>query len=280
MSETNEQQSQPPTTAAIQRTPMAFEPSNMDDAWRMAKLYAESNLMPGHLRGNPANIVVTIAYGRELGLSPIQSIMDIFVVNGKPGTSAGLVVAQCLKHRDQCAYFVLVETTDEKAVYETMRVGAPMPTRMEFTLAQATRAGLRGDNWSKYPAAMLRARCSSHLARAVYPDLVRNVYDRDEVIEMEETERGFTVPPPPPKRPVIVSVDADGVISERPVASDEQDGPPSEARLRALLEAATSRGDVITLAPAVRLYAGDDKQHSLRTLYDATLRRVSGRDDA
>jgi len=53
---------------------------------------------------------------------------------------------------------------------------------MSFTIEQAQRAGVTGkDNWKKYPEAMLRARCISALARAVYPDVVLGIYETDEL---------------------------------------------------------------------------------------------------
>jgi hypothetical protein len=52
---------------------------------------------------------------------------------------------------------------------------------MSFTTADAQRAGLNGDNWRKYPAAMLRARCLSAICRAVFPDLCLGLYDPDEL---------------------------------------------------------------------------------------------------
>jgi hypothetical protein len=47
-----------------------------------------------------------------------------------------------------------------------------------FTIEEAQAAGLAGkDNWKKYPAAMLRARCVSALSRAVYPEAVLGIYE-------------------------------------------------------------------------------------------------------
>jgi len=79
-------------------------------------------------------------------------------------------------------FFRCVESTDERAAYSTQRKGDPEPTTLTFTLAQAKQAGLvqAGGNWAKYPAAMLRARASSALARDVYPDLLLGCYEEDE----------------------------------------------------------------------------------------------------
>ena len=53
---------------------------------------------------------------------------------------------------------------------------------MDWTLADAERAKLTGkDNWAKFPKAMLRARVSADLCRAVFPDALMGVYDPDEM---------------------------------------------------------------------------------------------------
>lgn len=162
-------------TAAI--TP--FEPHNIDEALKLSEILSKSTLLPEALRGKPGDVLVTLITGRELGLSPMQAIRGLYVVKGKAVMSADLQVAMVKRH-PECSFFKLVSSDDKAATYETERKGEGK-TAMTFTIQQAQQAGLSGgDNWRKYPAAMLRARCASALARAVYPDLTLGVYDPDE----------------------------------------------------------------------------------------------------
>lgn len=159
----------------------AFEPSSISDAVRLAELLVASRLLPRAV-STPEAAFAIIATGRELGLTAMQSLRSIHVIEGKPTLSSDLVLALVKSRRDVCMWFRLVESTDQVATYETHRVGEPSPTRMSFSMADAQRAGVTGkDNWRKYPAAMLRARCITALARAVYPDLAMGVYDPDEL---------------------------------------------------------------------------------------------------
>ncbi len=159
----------------------AFEPRDIDEGFHMAKLLVLSGLLPRGVQ-RPEAAFAIIAAGRELGLTAMQSLRSIHIIEGKPTLSADLVAALCKSRPDICQYFRLVESTDKVARYETLRRGEPCPTPMSFTWEDATRAGVTGkDNWKKYPAAMLRARCITALARAVYPDLAMGVYDPDEV---------------------------------------------------------------------------------------------------
>jgi hypothetical protein len=158
-----------------------FIPTGIDQAEKLAITLAKSSLLPDALRGKPSDVLVTIIAGHELGLSPMQAVRSMHIIKGKPVLSADLMVA-LVKRQPQCIYFKLVESTNEKATYECERKGEGKTT-LSFTIQDAQRARLSGDNWVKYPAAMLRARCSAALARAVFPDLTLGVYDPDEARE-------------------------------------------------------------------------------------------------
>lgn len=187
------------------KTLAAFEPTTLTEAMDLSKTISSASLIPAALRGKPADVLISIMAGRELGLSPMQSLRSMHVVQGRPVMSADLMVALCVKATDVCSYFQLVESTQEIATYETHRKGQKTPTKMYFTLEQAKRAGLTGkDNWRSYPEAMLRARCAAALARAVYPDLLAGVYESSEL--REATQPLGVVPPPevdvtPPPEP-------------------------------------------------------------------------------
>ena len=141
-----------------------------------------ASLLPSHLRGKPADVYLIAMTGHELGMSALQAIRSIHVIEGKPTLSADGMASLVTARSSVCVYLMPVEMTDVVCTYETQRVGHPAPVRYSFSMEDAKRAGLVGKgNWSKFPAAMLRARCVSALCRAVYPDLVAGIYDPDEL---------------------------------------------------------------------------------------------------
>lgn len=155
------------------------------DLMTMASTLAKSALIPSALRGKPEDVFVILQTGAELGLSPMQALRGIHVIEGKASLGADLIVGQCVKRKDVCEYFTLLSSTDALATYETKRVGAPSATKLSFSIEQARNAGLLSKgNWSKYPAAMLRARCATAIARAVYPDLAMGLYEPSEAEEI------------------------------------------------------------------------------------------------
>ncbi len=166
----------------------AFEPRDWVEAAKVAEALSRSGMLPRSIQRPEAALAILIQ-GRELGLTVMQSLRSIYVVDGKPTLSAQLMHALCLRH-PACEYFALVEASDQSATWETKRRGAPTPVRVVFSRADAERAGLAGkDNWKKYPRQMLSARACSELARAVYPDAVGNLYDPDE-LGAETTPQG------------------------------------------------------------------------------------------
>jgi hypothetical protein len=189
----------------VQATPAPFEPADLEQAFTLAENLSQASLLPQYLRGKPHDVFMTLLLGRDLGLTAMQAITGIHVIDGKPSVSAGLAVA-LVKRSPACRYFRLVEESDQGVSYETQRQGEPGPQRMSYTIEDAKRAGLLGKkNWQAYPRAMMRARCSMALARDVYPDVVANVYDPEElergVIDVVSVEQMTAPPPRPASRP-------------------------------------------------------------------------------
>jgi hypothetical protein len=207
--------------------PAALTPSNLAEMKELATLAVKSGLLNEAI-STPEAAFVIIATGMELGLSPMQSLRGIHVIEGKPVLSADLLVALA-KRSPECLYFRLVESSYERATYETRRRGEPRPTVLTWTLEDARRAELAHKRtWKAHPAAMLRARCAAALARAVYPDLLLGVYEEDEGDEIRQSRL---------PRPVRVSQPAPEVArSAHPPARPQpgREGERSEPRMSPL----------------------------------------------
>ena len=203
---------QPPVEVQVRSTTAAFEPNDIREGFELAKLLARSGLVPRAL-ATPEAVFYVIAAGRELGLTAVQSIRSLHIIDGKIVMAADMIVAQV--HRSGlCLHFSLIESTEKIATFETHRRGAPSPVRMSYTIEQANRAGLTGKtNWKAHPEAMLRARCQSALARAVYPDAAQGLYDTEEGEEMRRANANAHPPhsPAPPVAPAAAPPASSGV---------------------------------------------------------------------
>lgn len=257
------------TTTTDRRTDAAaFEPASIEEALSVSKLLVSSRLLPRSIT-TPEAAFAVIVTGRELGLSAMQSLRAVHIVEGKPTLSADLMVA-LVKRSEACLFFRLVESSATVALYETHRRGEPSPTRLAFTLEEAKAAGVTGkDNWRKYPAAMLRARAAAALARAVYPDLVLGVYDPDEL-----NAPTIDVTPAPAAAPVVGRV-----VESEPVAPAPAPAPAPAATRRKKAEPAPAP------APAPEPVVEDAEvveaapSESLSTELDQLLEAVAGAPD-
>ena len=211
---------------------LAIIPRTIDEVRTLSKMFAASSLLPAELRGKESDVFVSIMAGQELGLPPMASLRGVHVVKGKPVLSADTMVGIVLGS-GLAEYFVCTEETPNLVTYETKRRGAPHPQTCTWTTEDARNAGLGGDNWKKYPRAMLKARCKAMLARDAYPDVLAGCYDTDEATAFADRPIAAVVPFSPPD-----AVDAE-VASETPAPTnaifEDIDIAPSEEALRALV---------------------------------------------
>lgn len=161
---------------------LAIVPRTIDEVNSLSERFAKSALIPADLRAKPADVLVTLLAGQELGLAPMAALRSIHVIKGKPVLSADAMVGIVLAS-GAAEYFRATSRSATSVTYETKRRGCD-PVSLTWTIEDAERAGLSGgDNWKKYPRAMLSARCKAELARDVYPDVLAGVYEESEAAE-------------------------------------------------------------------------------------------------
>lgn len=243
------------------------------EAQTLANTIAQSGLIPEQLQKRPADILIVLLTGQELGLAPMQAVRSLSVIKGKAVMSAELMVALCKRRSDICEYFRYLdkESTPDKAVYEAKRKGDPEPTKMSFSVEDAKRAGLLGSQtYQKYQANMLRWRCASNLAKVVFPDLVLGVYETSEGEEIAAQEPRITPPPPPKPMPTVAEV-VD--VTPKPLAAvpdptpePKSDGVTEQEELALALKVAASHADMQKLVPRIAKQP-DDVKAVLRMIY-------------
>ena len=72
--------------------------ASFDDAFRVAKMVASSPFAPKDFQGKPELCFLAMQHGGEVGLSPMQSLQSIAVINGRPtiwGDAALALVQAC-----------------------------------------------------------------------------------------------------------------------------------------------------------------------------------------
>ena len=165
---------------------------SMPEKMQYAEALASASLLPRSYQRQPGNVLLAMEMGDALGIPPIQAINDIHVIEGKPSASANLIGAMVRK----AGHKLRVSGDDTTATAQVIRADDPDFTfEVTWTLDRAKTAGLikPGGNWAKYPAAMLKARAITEVARAACPDALYGVIYTPEELGAVVTEDGDPV---------------------------------------------------------------------------------------
>lgn len=164
------------------------EGNELETMKSMAKILADSGMLPDALKGKPQAVFAIMQKGRELGVPPMLAMTNIVVVKGKPTANSELMAA--LIYRDHGGdALTFVKSDDQECVIRFKRSDAKQSGTHRFTIEEARSAGLfTNDVWKKYPAAMLRARCISSVARFAFSDSIGGMYTPEELGEPVDEE--------------------------------------------------------------------------------------------
>jgi hypothetical protein len=165
---------------------------------------ATSDFAPKDFRGKPESCLLAIQHGAELGLSPMQSLQSIAVVNGRPSVYGDTALAVC-KGSPVCEWVrETIEGEGEHmvAVCQAKRRGDAQPVESRFGVSEAKKAGLWGKQgpWTQYPRRMLQMRARGFALRDAFPDVLRGLVTAEEAADYThvETEPVRVTQPTPP----------------------------------------------------------------------------------
>ena len=119
-----------------------------------------------------AQAIVKILAGGEMGLGAVSSMTGIDIIQGRLTLSGNLQAAMIKAHRNYD--YRVREHTNTKCSIEFFQWEAGEKESLgthEFTMNDAKQAGLSGNNWRKYPKAMLFNRCISAGVKVYTPDI-------------------------------------------------------------------------------------------------------------
>jgi len=172
------------TEISTHRASAGLALQSFDDAFRFSKMVASSEFAPKDFKGKPESCMLAIQHGSEVGLSPMQSLQSIAVINGRP-TIWGDAALALVQSSPVCEYvkeYVEGQGDNLTAVCEAKRRGYPAPTVSRFSMADAKRAGLAGKSgpWSQYPERMLALRARGFALRNAFADALRGLITAEE----------------------------------------------------------------------------------------------------
>lgn len=156
-------------------------PKDLEQAFKLAQVIADSDLAPKDYRGKPGNVLIAVQMGAEVGLAPMQALQNIAVINGRPciwgDALLAIVQASGLMEWHK-------EWADEHASYcETKRKGYPESRITSFSDEDARAAGLLNKQgpWTQYKARMRQMRARAFNLRDQFADVLKGFNSAEEV---------------------------------------------------------------------------------------------------
>jgi hypothetical protein len=187
--------------------------ASLPDKIQYAEHLAVSGLLPDVYRRQPANVLYAIEYGETIGIGTMAAITGVHIIKGKPSASSALISGLVRR----AGHKLRVTGNDVKGVAVIRRADDPeFEFRSEWTLDRAVTAGLcelrngkpyardeknRPTSWEKYPAAMLKARAITEVARDACEEVLFGLHYTPEELGAEVDEEGNITVVVEPRRP-------------------------------------------------------------------------------
>ncbi len=236
---------QPYTPATVVAT-TTEPPMPPTDSWvqvvasvsKLAAQIAATDFVPKGLRDDSAGVTAAILYGREVGLPPMSSLKSINVVHGVPSLEAEAMRALILSHGHELRF---EETTATRCRMAGRRRGQEQWTTAHYTMDEAKQSGdaAKNQNYRTRPVEMLIARCTTRLARMIFPDVVGGLASPEDIdqaeIAPESAPKRVTIEresePKPAQKPAPIAPKTRRKAAPKPAPEPAQieavqDGPP------------------------------------------------------
>lgn len=245
----------------------------MEVAFQLADAMCNTALVPQIYRGKPQDGTAAILYGAELGLNPIQSLQQIFVVHGTPAIYARTMVA-LVKVK---GYVIeTVESTNESVTVRGSNPRTGVVEESTWTLERATQAGyvptidektgkfatnangklIGNEKYLKDPQAMLYAKAAAEVCRKLAPEVLLGISRTTEELELEQPPIQATVQRVPARAKGVAGVgEALGLTApdSNPVAEPE----PAQVSASDPVEKVDAAPEVAMATPAQQKRVGE-----------------------
>lgn len=152
----------------------------------LAEIISDTLFVPKEFRGKKNEIFAVIIYGMEIGISPMQALQNISIINDKPNIYGDLSLALISGHKDfedMKEYFK--DENETIAVCKIKRKNRELIIR-EFSIQDAKKANLLGRPiWQTYTKRMLQMRARGFALRDSFPDVLKGLITREEATDYE-----------------------------------------------------------------------------------------------
>lgn len=227
----NHSQALTPVTAGLP------SPDELQVAKTMAEAVAKTAFASGWQQ-SPVAVLAAMLYGREIGLGPVNSVLNINVIQGRPAPSAELTLA-LIRSRGHSVQ--VLERSDTKLVVKGTRKDNGDSDTVTWSWDRASKILQNGrpltskENWRNYPQQMLFARAVTELATTLFSDVALGLMTPEELgsdmlaPQAAGERNGSAVDMEP--TPVSISPEAEPAMTPPPAPDKPRRGRPKGSRL-------------------------------------------------
>ena len=195
----------------------AIRIGGFNELMRFSEIAAGSGMVPKDYIGKPAAILIAVQMGSELGLTPMQSMQNIAVINGRPSVwgDALLGLVKASPVCDDVVETLEGEGDKTTAICVAKRKGKA-PVEARFSVQDAKDAGLwsKPGPWKQYPKRMLQMRARGFALRDAFPDVLRGLITAEEAGDIPQDDFRSSVSA---QKPTDVTPKRQQIQEERPV---------------------------------------------------------------
>ncbi len=181
----------PQTTQTPTKTDVSVASSGDDklrDAYKMARVFANSQLVPKHLQGKPDDCFIALVMAEQLHENPLMVMQNIVIVQGTAGWKAQFVIARANRvgpFRDPISF--VTEGKGDAMAVTARAVIKSTGTVVErtVTMAMAKAAGWTSNKkYQEMPEQMLSYRAACFLVRLYCPEVLLGMQTEDEILDV------------------------------------------------------------------------------------------------
>lgn len=171
-----------------------FAMQTFEHAQRVAKMLAQSSLIPKEFQGNIQNVMIALEMANRIGASPLMVMQHLYIVHGRPSWSSTFVISAI----NSCGRFeplrfdVTGSGEDLRCVAWTTQKGKD--ERIEgpaVTMKMAQAEGWlskNGSKWKTMPELMIRYRAATFFGRLYAPEITMGMQTQEEVVDVSHVE--------------------------------------------------------------------------------------------
>lgn len=159
---------------------------SFEDAQRMAKALAASDLVPQAFRENVGNTLLALELSNRLDLPVFSVLQNCHIIHGKPSFSATMQIAMINKSGkfDRPLLFEFGKNNTECTAWTEMqgdRIEGPTVS-MDMARAEGW-LGKNGSKWKTMPEVMLRYRAATFFAKIYAAELLMGIPSSEELYD-------------------------------------------------------------------------------------------------